>query len=93
LRNGLLLPNYAEVSRSGKWLELNAELEGTARNRSKNLPVSDLPKINVLLHGDVAIAHGLFTFTVADGKSLLRRVCMERWRMACAVFAANTYGS
>jgi ketosteroid isomerase-like protein len=65
----LLLPNYAEVSRSGKWRELPDELAGTAKNRGKNLPLTDMPQIDVLLHGDVAIAHGLFTFTAPDGKS------------------------
>lgn len=65
----LLLPNYAEVSRSGKWRELSGELEGTAKNRGKNLSVPEMPKVEVLMHGDVAIAHGLFTFTSADGKT------------------------
>lgn len=65
----LLLPNYAEVSRNGKWRELSDELAGTARNRGKNLSVPELPKVDVLLHGDVAVAHGLFTFTAPDGKS------------------------
>jgi hypothetical protein len=65
----LLLPNYAEVSRSGKWRELSGELEGTAKNRGKNLSVPEMPKVDVLMHGDVAIAHGLFTFTSADGKT------------------------
>ncbi|HVW76160.1 MAG TPA: nuclear transport factor 2 family protein [Alloacidobacterium sp.] len=65
----LLLPNYAEVSRSGKWRELSDELAGTARNQGKNLSVPQLPKVDVLLHGDVAVAHGLFTFTAPDGKS------------------------
>jgi hypothetical protein len=65
----LLLPNYSEVSRSGKWRELPDELEGTARNRGKNLSVPELPKVDVLMHGNVAIAHGLFTFTSPDGKT------------------------
>jgi len=65
----LLLPNYAEVSRSGKWRELSDELEGTAKNRGKNLSVTEMPKVDVLMHGDVAIAHGLFSFTSADGKT------------------------
>jgi hypothetical protein len=65
----LLLPNYAEVSRSGKWRELSDELEGTAKNRGENLSVADMPKVDVLMHGDVAIAHGLFSFTSADGKT------------------------
>jgi hypothetical protein len=65
----LLLPNYSEVSRSGKWRELSDELEGTARNRGKNLSVPEMPKVDVLMHGDVAIAHGLFTFTSQDGKT------------------------
>jgi hypothetical protein len=65
----LLLPNYAEVSRSGKWRDLSSELEGTARNQGKNLSAPEMPKVDVLMHGDVAIAHGLFTFTPPDGKS------------------------
>jgi hypothetical protein len=69
----LLLPNYAEVSRSGKWRELSDELEGAARNRGKNLSVPAMPKVEVLLHGDVAVAHGLFTFTMPDGKSVSTR--------------------
>ena len=69
----LLLPNYAEISRSGKWRELSEELESTARNRGKNLSVSDMPKVDVLMHGEAAIAHGFFTFTTPDGKSLSTR--------------------
>jgi hypothetical protein len=65
----LALPNYGEVSRSGKWRELWSELEGTARNRGKNLSVAEMPKVNVPMHGDVAVVHGLFTFTTPDGKS------------------------
>ncbi len=65
----LLLPNYSEVSRSGKWRELSSELESTARNQGKNLSVPEMPKVDVLMHGDVAVAHGLFTFTAPDGKS------------------------
>ena len=69
----LLLPNYAEVSRSGKWRDLSDELAGTARNRGKNLSVPAMPKVDVLMHGDVAVAHGLFTFTAPDGKSMSTR--------------------
>jgi hypothetical protein len=65
----LLLLNYSEVSRSGKWRELSSELEGRARNCCKNLSVAEMPKVDVLMHGDVAVAHGLFTFTTPDGKS------------------------
>ena len=69
----LLLPNYAEVSRSGKWRELPDELAGTAKNQGKNLSVPEMPKVDVLIHGDVAVAHGLFTFTTPDGKSMSTR--------------------
>jgi hypothetical protein len=69
----LLLPNYAEVSRSGKWRDLSDELAGTARNQGKNLSVPVMPKVDVLMHGDVAIAHGLFSFTTPDGKSMSTR--------------------
>jgi len=90
----LLLPEYAEVSRSGKWRDLSDELEGTARNRGKNLSVSDLPKVDVLMHGDTAIAHGLFTFSTPDGKSLSTRFTdVYVWKEQCmarAVFTADT---
>ena len=69
----LLLPNYSEVSRSGKWRELPDELAGTAKNQGKNLSVPEMPKVDVLMHGDVAVAHGLFTFTAPNGKSMSTR--------------------
>jgi hypothetical protein len=69
----LLLPNYAEVSRSGKWRELSDELAGTARNRGKNLSLPEMPKVDVLMHGDAAIAHGVFTLNEPDGKSITTR--------------------
>jgi hypothetical protein len=66
----LLLPNYSEVSRSGKWRVLSEELASTAKNQGRNLSIPEqMPKVDVLMHGDVAIAHGLFTFTAPDGKS------------------------
>ncbi|WP_256366833.1 nuclear transport factor 2 family protein [Acidobacterium sp. S8] len=65
----LLLPNYAEISRSGKWLDLSRELEITEKNRGKNLSVPEMPKVDVILQDDVAIAHGVFTAPGADGKS------------------------
>jgi hypothetical protein len=66
----LLLPNYSEVSRSGKWRVLSEELASTAKNQGRNLSVPEtMPKIEVLMHGDVAVAHGLFTFAEPDGKS------------------------
>ncbi|HEX3437157.1 MAG TPA: nuclear transport factor 2 family protein [Pseudacidobacterium sp.] len=65
----LLLSNYAETSRLGKWRVLSDELEGASRNRGRNLSIPEMPKVDVLMHGDTAIAHGVFTFTGADGKS------------------------
>jgi hypothetical protein len=66
----LLLPSYSEVSRSGKWRVLSEELASTAKNRGRNLSIpGDMPKVDVLMHGDVAVAHGLFTLTQPDGKS------------------------
>jgi len=69
----LLLPNYAEISRSGKWRTLSDELEGTARNRGRNLSVPEMPNVDVLMHGDTAIAHGVFSFTGQDGKTMTTR--------------------
>jgi hypothetical protein len=69
----LLLPNYAETSRSGKWRTLSDEIETASRNRGRNLSVPEMPKVDVLMHGDTAIAHGIFTFTSADGKTMTTR--------------------
>ncbi|HEX3437158.1 MAG TPA: nuclear transport factor 2 family protein [Pseudacidobacterium sp.] len=64
----LLAPNYAETSRSGKWLVLSDTLEAATRNRGQDLSSPDMRKVDVLMYGDTAVAHGLLTLPSADGK-------------------------
>jgi hypothetical protein len=64
----LLTPDYTEIARSGEVKVLADELALAAKNKGKNLPIPDLPKSTVLLHGNVAVAFGMSGSTTSDGK-------------------------
>ena len=51
---------------------LQDELDLAAKNQGKNLPIPNLPKTNVLLHGNVAVAYGISSST-SNGKSKTTR--------------------
>jgi hypothetical protein len=64
----LLVPEFSEIMRSGELRSLADELAMTAKNRGKNLPVPELPKITVLIHNNVAVAYGESIAKDANGK-------------------------
>jgi hypothetical protein len=64
----LLLPGYQEIKSSGKLEVLSDELAKAAKNKGKNLPIPELTPPTVLIHDDVAVAHGTYSFTDASGQ-------------------------
>jgi hypothetical protein len=73
LERCLLTPDFTEILRDGSVQVLADELGFAAKNRGKNLPIPDLPKGAVLIHGVVAVAYGLSTSTGKDGKLRMTR--------------------
>lgn len=63
LERCLLAPDFTEILRSGEVKGLQDELELAAKNQGKNLAIPELPKTNVLLHGNVAVAYGISSST------------------------------
>ena len=55
----LLASDFTEILRTGEVKFLADELYLAAKNRGKNLAIPDLPKANVLMHGNLAVAYGL----------------------------------
>lgn len=69
----LLTPDFVEVLGNGELQFLAYELKVVAKNRGKNLGMPDLPKVNVLKHGNVVVAHGISSATDSSGKRRTRR--------------------
>jgi hypothetical protein len=70
----LLIPDFTEITRSGKLKFMADELEMAAANRGRNLTIPELPKAAVLLHGNVAVAYGESSISsAAEGKVVTRR--------------------
>jgi ketosteroid isomerase-like protein len=69
----LLIPQFTEIMRSGQLKFLADELDMTAKNRGKNLEISEQPKTTVLRHGNVAVAYGKSILSGTDGKPRPRR--------------------
>lgn len=63
----LLAPDFAEIMRSGELKTLSDELAMAEKNRGKNRKMSEEPKIQVLLHENVAIAYGNTIVNSTDG--------------------------
>ena len=72
LERCLLSPDFTEILRTGEVKGLQDELDLAAKNQGKNLPIPNLPKTNVLLHGNVAVAYGISSST-SNGKSKTTR--------------------
>ncbi|WP_158750079.1 nuclear transport factor 2 family protein [Acidobacterium sp. S8] len=68
----LLLPSYSEVKRNGKVGNLTDELNGAAKNKGKTYTPSGA-KSEVSMYGDVAVAHGRFSYPGPDGKQMTTR--------------------
>lgn len=83
----LLIPEYTEITRSGELKYLRDELDMATRNRGRNLNVPELPKAEVLMHENVAVAYGLTNIQGPDGKPHPRRFADSyiwdngRWRV------------
>lgn len=69
----LLIPKFTEIMGNGDLKFLADELDLAAKNRGKNLPIPKLPKADVLLHGNVAVAYGISSSIGADGKPRTKR--------------------
>jgi hypothetical protein len=69
----LLIPQFTEISRSGELKFLRDELDMAAKNRGRNLTMPELPKAEVLIYENVAVAYMLTTIAGADGKPHPRR--------------------
>jgi hypothetical protein len=54
----LLTPDFTEIMRSGEVKHLSDELALAAKNKANPLPMGEIPKGTVLLHGNVAVAYG-----------------------------------
>jgi len=77
----LLTPDFGEFLRNGQHKVLADELASAAKNRGKNLPIPVLPKLTVLIDGNVAVLYATTRFVGADGKTLIsRNVDYYVWR-------------
>jgi hypothetical protein len=54
----LLTADFTEIMLNGDIKHLSDELALAAKNKAKPLPLGELPKGTVLLHGSVAVAYG-----------------------------------
>jgi hypothetical protein len=54
----LLTPDFAAIMRNGEVKHLSDELALAAKNAAHPLPMGEIPKGTVLLHGNVAVAYG-----------------------------------
>jgi hypothetical protein len=68
----LLAPDFTEIMRTGEVKRLSDELAMAEKNRGKGLKMSEPPKIQVLLHDNVAIAFGHSIGKGANGKTQSR---------------------
>lgn len=72
LMSCLLAPDFTEIMRSGELKSLSDELAMAEKNRGKDLKMSEMPRIRVLLHENAAVTYGKTIVTSNDGKSLTR---------------------
>jgi hypothetical protein len=68
----LLAPDFTEIMRSGELKTLSDELAMAAKNRGKDLKMPEMPRTQVLLHENAAVAYGKTIVTSNDGKSQTR---------------------
>jgi hypothetical protein len=64
----LLTPDFMEILPNGELKTLTDQLGFTEKNQEQNKPVAELPKIKVLIHGNVAVAHATWKPTEANRK-------------------------
>jgi len=64
----LLTPDFTEIMSNGSINHLSEELELAERNKGKAVTSPNMPPITVHIHGDVAVAYGISSEKVIDGK-------------------------
>jgi hypothetical protein len=64
----LLTPDFTEIMSNGSINHLSDELELSEKNKGKAVTTPTMPPITVHIHGDVAVACGISSEKVIDGK-------------------------
>jgi hypothetical protein len=64
----LLTPDFTEIMSTGSINHLSEELELAERNKGKAVVIPNMPPIIVHIHGDVAVAYGISSEKMIDGK-------------------------
>jgi len=65
----LLSPDFTEIRSDGKLNHLADEMALAAKHKGKPQPNMDIPPGTVHLHGDVAVAYGMSSVKMVDGKA------------------------
>jgi len=55
----LLLPDFQQINHDGSVTDLTEELARAERNRAKPMRASSMPPVQVIIHGDTAVAYGV----------------------------------
>jgi hypothetical protein len=92
LMSCLLAPDFTEIMRSGELKALSDELAMAENNRGKDLKMSEVPRISVLLHENAAVAFGK-TIVTSNGEHQIRwysDTCLWKDGQWHAIFAQQT---
>jgi hypothetical protein len=85
LERCLLAPDFKEILRTGEVKVLADELEFAVKNKGKNLTIPALPKSDVLIHGNVAVAEayrGQRAPTASRERCDTRIITCGKWHLA-----------
>ena len=64
----LLTPDFTEIMSNGSINHLSEELELAEKNKGKAVTPPKMPLITIHIHGDVAVAYGISSEKLIDGK-------------------------
>jgi hypothetical protein len=64
----VLTPDFTEIMSNGSINHLSDELALAEKNKGKAVAAPNMPPITVRIHGDVAVAYGISSEKVIDGK-------------------------
>jgi hypothetical protein len=64
----LLTPDFTEIMSNGSINHLSEELELAEKNKGKAVTAPNMPPITIHIHGDVAVAYGISSEKLIDGK-------------------------
>lgn len=64
----LLTPDFTEIMSDGSINHLSNELALAEKNKGKTVTTPDMPPITVQIHGGVAVAYGISSTKMIDGK-------------------------